>query len=102
MAHVTGGGLAENLARVLPDGHGAVVDPSAWAVPTMFDWLAETGGIEAAEMRRTFNLGIGFVLVAPAVQCRAIVDALADSADLQAWIIGQVEAGATGVRFANA
>jgi phosphoribosylformylglycinamidine cyclo-ligase len=102
MAHVTGGGLAENLARVLPRGHGAELDPGAWAIPTVFDWLAETGHIETAEMRRTFNLGIGFVLAAPAAQCRGIVDALADAAGLQAWIIGQVEAGGAGVRFADA
>jgi phosphoribosylformylglycinamidine cyclo-ligase len=101
MAHITGGGLAENLARVLPADHGAEVDPGAWAMPSVFDWVAETGRIDTAEMRRTFNLGIGFVLVAPAAQCRAIVDALADASELQAWIIGQVEAGSPGVRFAD-
>ncbi len=61
--HVTGGGLTENVPRVLPAGLGALIDPAAWTPPAVFDWLARAGGIAPAEMRRTFNCGIGMVLV---------------------------------------
>ncbi len=65
-AHITGGGLTENLPRVLPDDLCATLDPASWTAPAVFDWLAKQGGIEAAEMRRTFNCGIGMtVIVAP-------------------------------------
>lgn len=68
MAHITGGGLAENLARVLPDDVVATIDRCNWQQPAVFDWLAETGQIAANEMLRTFNCGIGFVVVVPADQ----------------------------------
>ena len=72
-AHITGGGLTENVPRVLPDTLAARIDPGAWPRPAVFDWLASTGGVEEAEMRRAFNLGIGMVVVvapdaAPAVR----------------------------------
>jgi phosphoribosylformylglycinamidine cyclo-ligase len=66
MAHVTGGGLLENVPRCLPAGLGAVIERSAWQAPAVFELLQETGRIEENEMLRTFNLGIGFVLVIPA------------------------------------
>ncbi|MES1943455.1 phosphoribosylaminoimidazole synthetase [Salinisphaera sp. PC39] len=66
IAHITGGGLAENLARVVPDGVTASIDAGAWPRPPVFDWLREAGNVEEAEMRRTFNCGIGLVLVVPA------------------------------------
>ena len=65
LAHVTGGGIAGNLARVLPDGLGAVVDPSSWPRPQVFGWLAENGVAED-ELRRVFNIGIGYCVVVPA------------------------------------
>ncbi|MEX2502679.1 MAG: phosphoribosylformylglycinamidine cyclo-ligase [Trueperaceae bacterium] len=94
MAHVTGGGLPGNLPRVLPDGLGAVVD-GAWEEPAIFGRLRDAGRIEEQEMRRVFNLGVGFVLaVAPDDVARArelCPEALLD--------VGRVEAGA-GVRWA--
>ena len=63
LAHITGGGLYENLPRVLPDGVGATIDTSAWERPGIFQWLQKAGGIDEAEMLRTFNCGIGMVLV---------------------------------------
>ncbi len=63
MAHITGGGLTENIIRVVPDGLGLVLDEAAWPQPAVFRWLAEQGPIAPAEMRRTFNLGIGFVFI---------------------------------------
>jgi phosphoribosylformylglycinamidine cyclo-ligase len=65
MAHITGGGLTENIIRVVPEGLGVELDIGSWSVPPVFDWLAREGNIEPAEMRRTFNLGIGFVLICP-------------------------------------
>ncbi|MBB6087493.1 phosphoribosylformylglycinamidine cyclo-ligase [Wenzhouxiangella marina] len=63
MAHITGGGLTENIIRVVPDGLGLRIDEGSWPQPEVFDWLARTGNIERSEMRRTFNLGIGYVMI---------------------------------------
>ena len=67
LAHVTGGGIAGNLARVLPDGVGAVVDPEAWERPEVFGWLAEQGVAED-ELRRVFNIGIGYCAIVSAAR----------------------------------
>jgi len=66
LAHITGGGLTENLPRVLPDGLGAQIDLGAWDLPPVFGWLAKTGGMAEAELLKTFNAGIGMVLVVDA------------------------------------
>lgn len=66
LAHITGGGLTENLPRALPDGLGAEVNLDAWALPPVFKWLADTGGIAPSEMLKTFNSGIGMVAIVPA------------------------------------
>ena len=63
LAHITGGGLTENLPRVIPEGLGCAVDLSSWDLPPVFRWLAEIGGMEPREMLKTFNSGIGMVLV---------------------------------------
>jgi phosphoribosylformylglycinamidine cyclo-ligase len=63
LAHITGGGLTENLPRVLPDGMGSEIDLAAWALPPVFKWMAQTGGMAETEMLKTFNCGIGMVLV---------------------------------------
>ncbi|MEW2916376.1 phosphoribosylformylglycinamidine cyclo-ligase [Ruegeria sp. ANG10] len=63
LAHITGGGLTENLPRVLPEGLGAEIDLNAWDLPPVFRWMAETGGIVEAEMLKTFNCGIGMIVV---------------------------------------
>jgi phosphoribosylformylglycinamidine cyclo-ligase len=64
LAHITGGGLLENLPRVLPDGVAAELEPGAWPVPAVFAWLARDGGVPTAELIRTFNCGIGMAIVA--------------------------------------
>ncbi|MGD9868075.1 MAG: phosphoribosylformylglycinamidine cyclo-ligase [Hyphomicrobiales bacterium] len=76
LAHITGGGLPENLPRVLPEGVSAHIDLSAIDVPPVFGWLAREGGIERAEMLRTFNCGIGMVAVCGAQDADAIADSL--------------------------
>ena len=76
LAHITGGGLTENLPRVLPEGLGATIDLGAWTLPPVFRWLAETGGLAEAEMLKTFNAGIGMVLVVDAARADALADLL--------------------------
>ncbi|MGE0072522.1 MAG: phosphoribosylformylglycinamidine cyclo-ligase [Thiomonas sp.] len=73
MAHITGGGLSENIPRVLPAAVQCVLDPSTWGQSELFAWLQRAGGIADAEMRRTFNCGIGFVLVVAAEQADAVI-----------------------------
>ena len=72
MAHITGGGLTENIIRVVPDGLGLEIDTKAWAVPPVFQWLQEAGNISDAEMQRTFNMGIGFVIICSASEADQI------------------------------
>ncbi|MFV0473969.1 MAG: AIR synthase-related protein, partial [Pikeienuella sp.] len=76
MAHITGGGITENLPRVLPEGMGAEIDLSAWPLPPVFGWLMATAGIDAAEMLKTFNCGLGMILVAPSRDAEAVEAAL--------------------------
>jgi phosphoribosylformylglycinamidine cyclo-ligase len=66
LAHITGGGITENLPRVLPEGVGAAIEGGSWTIPPVFHWLAETGGVAPAEMARTYNCGIGMALIVPA------------------------------------
>ncbi len=66
LAHITGGGLTENLPRVLPEGMGAQIDLSSWDLPAVFRWLAETAGMEEGELLKTFNSGIGMIVVVDA------------------------------------
>ena len=89
MAHITGGGLLENTHRMFPDGLQAALDASAWTRPPVFDWLAREGGIAADEMHRTFNCGIGFVVVVAARDADATVQGL-NAAGEDAKVIGIV------------
>ena len=81
LAHITGGGLTENLPRVLPQGLGAQVDLGAWSLPGVFDWLRDAGGIAEAEMLRTFNSGIGMVLVVAEDRAAALAAQLAQAGE---------------------
>jgi phosphoribosylformylglycinamidine cyclo-ligase len=76
MAHITGGGLTENILRVVPDDLGLDIDVGAWTVPAIFDWLADAGNIRPEEMRRTFNMGIGYVLICAEDQITAVRQAV--------------------------
>ena len=76
LAHITGGGLTENLPRVLPDGLGARLDLSAWRLPPVFAWLREAGGIEERELLRVFNCGVGLCLVVEPERAEALADLL--------------------------
>ncbi|MFO6463736.1 phosphoribosylformylglycinamidine cyclo-ligase [Jannaschia sp. KMU-145] len=81
LAHITGGGLTENLPRVLPDGLGAAIDLSAWTAPPVFGWLARAGGIAEAEMLKTFNCGIGMVVVVAADRAEAVTERLTEAGE---------------------
>jgi phosphoribosylformylglycinamidine cyclo-ligase len=89
LAHITGGGLTENIVRILPDGLGIEVDTHAWKRPAIFRWLQETGGIEEGEMLRTFNCGIGMVMITPATAAPHVT-ARAHDLGLDCQDIGQV------------
>ncbi|MGA9852638.1 MAG: phosphoribosylformylglycinamidine cyclo-ligase [Gammaproteobacteria bacterium] len=96
LAHITGGGLLENIPRVIPQGMSVSLDSKAWSRPAVFDWLQQQGNIAEQEMYRTFNMGIGMILcVAPADAERTL--ALLHTTGEQAWRIGQVERGGEGV-----
>jgi phosphoribosylformylglycinamidine cyclo-ligase len=99
MAHVTGGGVTENLPRVLPDGCQAVIDPRAWPVPPIFPILQEAGRIDDAEMRRTFNMGLGYLLVVrPGDAARAAQ--LLTAAGERVFDVGEIRAGVRSVIYA--
>ena len=86
LAHITGGGLPDNLPRVLPDGLGAAIDLSAIAAPPVFGWLAEAGGVAEHEMLRTFNCGVGMVVVVSAEDADAVAAKLAEEGETVARI----------------
>ncbi len=97
LSHITGGGLTENIIRVVPDGLGLHIDASAWPRPAVFDWLQREGGVSDAEMWRTFNCGIGFVVIAAVADAAAMAAEL-DAAGLPNWPVGEVVAAAGGER----
>jgi len=91
VAHVTGGGLVENLPRVLPRGLAARLDLDSYALPAVFAWLAEVGGLDRRTLARTFNMGVGLIGVVPAEAAETAVAALAAGGE-RAWILGRLEA----------
>ena len=94
VAHITGGGLIENLPRVLPEGTGAVIDAGAWQRPAIFRWLQAQGNVAEQEMYRTFNCGVGMVLAVPREDAERALSVLAAQGET-AWIIGSVQARRT-------
>ena len=92
-AHITGGGLAGNVRRILPEGLQAVIDASSWKAPPIFGLIEKLGPVEPEEMARTFNMGIGFVLVVPPEEAGAVIDTL-ERADVPAFRIGAITTGA--------
>jgi phosphoribosylformylglycinamidine cyclo-ligase len=91
-AHITGGGLFENLPRVLPEGFGARVNPRAWNRLPLFDWICERGGIAHDEAYRVFNMGIGMALIVESEHAKGAVAALVADG-YESWIIGHVQEG---------
>ncbi|HEV3057247.1 MAG TPA: phosphoribosylformylglycinamidine cyclo-ligase [Vicinamibacterales bacterium] len=99
LAHITGGGITENLPRVLPEGCAADIDTGAWDAPPIFRVLAERGGIPRDEMFRAFNMGIGLVVICGAREADRVVEALAAAGEPHARRIGSVIAGDRTVRY---
>jgi phosphoribosylformylglycinamidine cyclo-ligase len=89
LAHITGGGLTENLPRVLPEGMGAEIDLDAWRLPPVFDWLAKTGDMAQSELLKTFNCGIGMILVVDPAQADALKVLLAEAGE-EVCVMGHV------------
>jgi phosphoribosylformylglycinamidine cyclo-ligase len=98
MAHITGGGITENLPRILPRGMGAVVDLASWTVPPLFEHLQHLGNVEQDEMLRTFNMGIGLIVVVPAEQVKK-AKAILNRANERHHIIGRITRGDRRVTY---
>lgn len=98
LAHITGGGITENLPRVFPDGLGAEIDTNSWDQGPVFDWLAEHGNIATDEMRRTFNCGIGMAVIVAAEDVSKSLELLQQLGE-SAFPIGRVIVGASEVSY---
>ncbi len=100
LAHITGGGIAGNLVRVLPEGVQAVVDPGSWELPPVFQLLQQAGGVGDAEMRDVFNLGVGLIAVLPA-DATEDARAAASRQGVDTWVMGDVRSGERTVNFGS-
>lgn len=98
LAHITGGGLTENIPRILPEGLKAAIDTKSWKPSPVFDWLAVTGRISKSEMRRTFNCGVGMVVVVAQHDVEITIAQLKKSGE-NAWLLGGIEKGDRGVDY---
>ena len=92
MSHITGGGLSENIVRVIPEPLGIDIDAGSWPLPPVFEWLQREGSVAREEMWRTFNCGIGFVMAVDAGAAAKVESAL-EGHGLAHWRIGEVTAG---------
>jgi len=102
LAHITGGGITENVPRTLPDGCAAVVDLDTWPVPPLFRLLQKHGAIPPAEMFRAFNMGLGLVLVCAADDSDRVIDLLTEAGEPNAFRVGTVVAGQRSVSYVGA
>ena len=98
MAHITGGGILENLPRVLPDGLGALIHRDSWQLPTVFQWLQNGGNITDTEMMRTFNCGVGMIIVVASKNAEEALSIL-KTHGIDGWELGVISDHATGVHF---
>jgi phosphoribosylformylglycinamidine cyclo-ligase len=92
LAHITGGGLPENLVRVLPENVEAVIDSASWRIPSEFEAVQRLGRVERDEMFLTFNMGVGMVIAVPAADADAVLGELKAAAE-NAWVIGELKLG---------
>ena len=93
MAHITGGGITDNLPRILPHGTSAVIDAASWTVPPLFSWLRQAGDVPIDDMMRTFNMGIGLIIVVARDQAEPLISELAARGGRDARIIGEIVPG---------
>lgn len=94
-AHITGGGIDENIVRVIPNACKAILKKGSWEIPPIFSWLQDAGNVADAEMLRTFNNGIGLAVVVPDVQAQQLLDMM-QAMDEKAWLIGEIAARSEG------
>lgn len=99
MAHITGGGITENLPRILPAGVAARVDRQSWLTPPIFRWLGESGSVPEPDLRRAMNMGIGLILVVSPVNLDRVRAVLLEAGEANAVLIGGIEAGEGGVKY---
>ena len=99
LAHITGGGLVDNVPRILPPGRRVVIRRGSWPIPAVFAWLQRLGNIDQAEMDRVFNQGVGFVMIVSPFYAESIQRQLAEDR-VPAWVIGEVREDESGVEFA--
>jgi phosphoribosylformylglycinamidine cyclo-ligase len=92
MAHITGGGITDNLPRILPLTLAAQIDTGSWSIPPIFDWLGRSGQIPPDDMRRTFNLGVGLIVTCSASDGSRVLEILTRTGE-RPWTIGQIVAG---------
>ena len=90
LAHITGGGITDNLPRILPRGTTAHVDASTWEVPPLFQWLQKSGNVPSDDMMRTFNMGVGMIVVAAPARAEQVMQELAARGGRDARVIGQI------------
>ena len=95
MAHITGGGIVENVPRVLPDGVCARISKSSWPMPPLFIWLQQEGGVAEAEMHRVFNCGIGMVVIVSSADAAAAKGLLETQGEI-VYVLGEIAARAQG------
>jgi len=100
LAHITGGGLTDNVPRVLPANLDARIDRSTWQVPPIFSWLVERGDVPTADAWRTFNMGVGLVLIVPPAQVDEVLGELRAAGEQGAVVIGDVVPGSQRVQYA--
>ena len=100
LAHITGGGLKDNIERLLPEDCRLIIDRSQWQVPAAFTWLQGLGQIEREEMFRVFNMGIGFAVLVRG-QFADAVRADLERAGTPSWVIGEVQSGTREVLYVN-
>ncbi len=100
MAHITGGGIPGNLPRIFPKGKGAIINESSWPVPPIFEIISERGEVPHEDMKKTFNMGIGFIFVVDDTRRETSLRILR-GAGFNSYLLGYVEKGIEGVRFAK-
>ena len=99
LAHITGGGVTDNLPRVLPDGTAAVIERGSWTVPPLFAWLVGRGGVPREDAWRTFNMGLGLLAVVAPDRAGELVSRLVSAGEPAARVVGRIERGDRVVRY---
>jgi phosphoribosylformylglycinamidine cyclo-ligase len=99
IAHITGGGVQENLDRILPKNVDALIEPDSWALPQIFQWLQKTGDVQTSEMRRVFNMGLGLAIVVSDFYAASVKDQIQDLG-IDCFPIGRIVSGEGKVRYA--